>query len=438
MHLTLFKQPFAIVSVGLLFGLLSPSKALPQTTCTSFWVNPQTGKQECLGAGATNTSPAQNEVVTESTTVSSDAVNQPYSGQAFNMLPLNQLRTRLPVDSVKALLSVSANNSLINGTPGVAPSSDQPPKSNQGISPQAFKTSGFPFSTSRVLGGTTNPAQANPYSRAGKLYMAFGGSTYNYICSAALIGRSLLLTAAHCVHNYGKGNAGFATKVMFIPAQDNSSSPYRLFESTQFLIPTPYFDGTDTCIQTGVVCNNDVALVALNNNAIGQQAGELAGWFGYGWNGYSYTIPASDYRSVFGDKAFVSLTQLGYPGEFDSGVRMQLNTAYGAIFTSGDLKNTWLGSAMTGGSSGGPWIVNFGEDAAGATYGSGSNRNVVVGVTSYGDTEARMGSSFFGQNKEYPAADYGGRGAGNIGKLVYDACDNPAVSGWRLKSRGRC
>jgi hypothetical protein len=33
-----------------------------------------------------------------------------------------------------------------------------------------------------------------------------------------------------------------------------------------------------------------------------------------------------------------------------------------------------------------------------------------------------MGSSWFGQNAEYPLADYGGHGAGNIGALVNAAC----------------
>ena len=93
---------------------------------------------------------------------------------------------------------------------------------------------------------------------------------------------------------------------------------------------------------------------------------------------------------------------------------------------------------MTGGSSGGPWLVNFGDNAVGGTYGSASVRNVVVGVTSYGNSQQRQGSSWFGQNVEFPNSAYGTRGAGNIGKLVYDACDNPALPAWMLQSKGRC
>lgn len=431
-----FRQSLTIGSTGLLLSLLSSYGAIAQnSSCTNSWVNPKTGIQECLDDSTNSIPSTQNQAGT----VSSDTVNQSYREQQFDTLPPDQLRSRMPRDSVKAPANAASNSGNINGKAGAVPSSDGTSNTNnQRDSPLSFGTSQVPHSTSRVLGGTTNPAQASPYRRAGKLYMAFGGTTYNTICSASMIGKSLLITAAHCIHDYGQQSAGWARKVKFVPAKDNASEPDLSYESTQYLIPTVYFNGTDTCIQTGVVCNNDVALVALGNNSQGQQAGNRVGWFGYGWNGYSYATPASAYQSVFGNKLFASITQLGYPGSFDSGLKMQINTAYGAYYATGNFKNTWLGSAMTGGSSGGPWLVNFGNNAVGGEYGSASNRNVVVGVTSYGNNQQRMGSSWFGENVQFPNSAYGTRGAGNIGKLVYDACDNPAFSAWLLQSKGRC
>lgn len=91
----------------------------------------------------------------------------------------------------------------------------------------------------------------------------------------------------------------------------------------------------------------------------------------------------------------------------------------------------------------GPWIANYGTDAqlsSGVTYGSNANRNTIVGVTSWGyngDTYKVMGASFFGTNVQYPST-YGTRGAGNIGKLMFDACDNTALSTWNLKAKGLC
>ncbi|TVP57300.1 MAG: hypothetical protein EA343_22795 [Nodularia sp. (in: Bacteria)] len=383
---------------------------------------------------------AQNS--SSNSTVSSDAANQSFREVKFNTLPEKQLKSRLPIDRVTAEANAPLNTAMVNGLPGALPGEEPniPDYSSLDLpdSPLSYGTSQVPYTTSRVLGGTTIPAQANFYRRSGKLYMAFGGNTYNYICSASLIGKSLLLTAAHCVHKYGQGEAGWARKVKFIPAYDNRASNDLEYESTQYLIPNVYLNGTDTCTQDGVVCNNDIALIALPDDNQGQQAGNRNGWFGYGWNGYSYAVPDPASQGVFGNKLFAAITQLGYPGFHDSGLRMQINTAYGAYYAIGNLKNTWLGSAMTGGSSGGPWLVNFGEDAKGADYGSAKLRNVVVGVTSYGNNQQRLGSSWFGQNSEFPNSAYGNRGAGNIGKLVYNACDNSALSDWMLESKGRC
>jgi hypothetical protein len=87
--------------------------------------------------------------------------------------------------------------------------------------------------------------------------------------------------------------------------------------------------------------------------------------------------------------------------------------------------------------------LDYGLNAAvsGVAPGAASLRNAIVSVTSWGytDTNIRVqGASRFGPNVEFPQAAYGGRGGGNIGKLVYDASDNPAVSGWMLQSKGLC
>ena len=443
----LFALPIA-VAVIIFNGLDNSAQG-----CINFWVNPQTGAQECLdgAAGSTsapdtptsgsgNSQTGSRQSSKQASTVSSNSANQQYRNQAFDILPTNQLRPRTPRLSRLPQLVVSGSGEMDTANmPGVAISSEE----ELDVAPNSFGTSGVPFSTSRVLGGSTNPAQAAPYNRAGKLYMASGGTTFNQICSASLIGRSLLLTAAHCVHEYGQGSAGWVQKVRFVPAKDDGSEPYGYFESTQFLIPTSYFNGTDTCDPNslGVVCNNDIAMVALDSNSSGRQAGDLVGYYGYGWNNYSFATPSSSFTSAFGNNLFAAITQLGYPGAHDSGLKMQINTAYGSHVSQNGLQNTWLGSAMTGGSSGGPWVVNLGQNASGADYGNSNVRDVVVGVTSWGFTDNAtklQGASTFGQNVEFPDNNYGSRGAGNIGKLVYDACDNPALSGWLLQSQGRC
>lgn len=167
-------------------------------------------------------------------------------------------------------------------------------------------------------------------------------------------------------------------------------------------------------------CNDDIATLLVAPKS-GVYAGNVVGWYNYSWNGYSYKP-----SSFLGNVTTVQVTQLGYPLAFDSGYQMQRTDAVGWYYTSGDLKNTQIGSAQTGGPSGGPWLANFGtvpSVGAGASLGSDTTQTI-VGVSSYLSTTIgynRWGASFFGQNSQY-GGTYGGYGAGNIGLLVQDTC----------------
>jgi hypothetical protein len=149
--------------------------------------------------------------------------------------------------------------------------------------------------------------------------------------------------------------------------------------------------------------------------------GNVVGWYNYGWNGYSYRP-----SSFLGNVTVLQVSQLGYPVAFDSGYQMQRTDAVGWYYTSGNLKNTQIGSAQTGGASGGPWLVNFGtvpSVGSGASLGSATVQ-AIIGVTSYGSTTVgynRLGASFFGQNSQY-GGTYGSYGVGNIGLLVDGTC----------------
>lgn len=299
------------------------------------------------------------------------------------------------------------------------------------VEPQAFGDSTAPYTTTRlavtVRGVSDNkwqtPVTSYPYRATGKLRVRFGTVWGN--CTASLIRPGVLITAAHCIFNYGQGASGWADEARFYPARYGAaatSQPYGTWQSGQMRIPTPYFNGTDTCTQAGVVCNNDIATIVLNRRA-GIRAGDRVGWYNWGWNGYSYV------NSTFFGRTVVNITQLGYPVAFDGGQQMIRTDAAGWYHVDGNLLNTQIGSAQTGGSSGGPWLVNFGTVptvSSSASLGQATVPQVIVGVTSYGRTSQigfnRQGASFFGQNNEFPDADYGGWGAGNIGKILLDTC----------------
>jgi V8-like Glu-specific endopeptidase len=264
------------------------------------------------------------------------------------------------------------------------------------VGPQEFGTTNHPFTTARAdLSGVT-ASNAYPYRASGKLFFNIGAATY--MCSASLIKRGVVVTAAHCVANFGTNQ--FYVNWRFVPAYASGVAPYGVWSVRSVSVVTAYLDGTDSCAVAGIVCQDDVALLLLNANA-GAYPGTETGWYGWGHDGYG-----------FNGSGITQITQIGYPACLDNGALMERNDSYG--YTSGaNAANTIIGSLMCGGSSGGPWVVNFGirpvlsATAAGVT----GDPNVVVGVTSWGYTS--------GLPKEMGAAPFT---SANIVELMNTVC----------------
>ncbi|MEJ8572157.1 hypothetical protein [Microbaculum marinum] len=343
-----------------------------------------------------------------------------------------------PSDTVRSPMPL-VDPSVFEGTAAKAPglpmdgaagASNAPDAS----SPEAYGGSSAVYTTARVavtsLGNSKNvkmtPVTSAPYRATGKIYARWGNDWY--VCTASLVGKSVLITAAHCVFFYGEGANGWADEVQWIPANysaNRNKGPYGLYKAKDLIVPTPYVEGTDTCHPSapGVVCNNDIAAIVLNKRKK-KFAGNIVGWYGYGWNGYSYNN-----SEFLNNMNVVQVTQLGYPLAFDGGYQMQRTDSVGWFIKDGQLKGTQIGSAQTGGSSGGPWMANFGTvpdvNPNGASLGNQAAPNTVIGVTSYGSTQVGynyQGASYFGTNKEYPKNNYGGYGAGNIGAVMEFTC----------------
>jgi hypothetical protein len=192
----------------------------------------------------------------------------------------------------------------------------------------------------------------------------------------------------------------------FVPAYNNGSAPYGSWTAATVTVLTSYYDGTDNCTQYGVICADDVAVITLNPQN-GRYAGHYAGWFAYGWNGYSCNSSSQ-----------ALITQLGHPVALDGGLLMQRNDSQGFVSTSLS-NNTIIGSLMTGGSSGGPWLVNFGlpPSLSGISFGTAATYDVVVGVTSWGYIDTSV--------KQQGASPFT---SGNIVVLVNKVCgDTPAA-----------
>jgi len=105
-------------------------------------------------------------------------------------------------------------------------------------------------------------------------------------------------------------------------------------------------------------------------------------------------------KTVFGRTGFkfntavghlfdTAITSLGYPCNFDNCNIMQRVDSSDhrpSGIPAGQNGSTAFeyGSDMAGGSSGGPWVENFGAPLSAAPTGGFNVRNTVVGVTSYG------------------------------------------------------
>lgn len=335
-------------------------------------------------------------------------------------------------------------------TPGTAASSASARGSSgpAGNSTRAYGSFGIPYTSTRVVHNSTkvkpnSPAFLSstfPYRAVGRL--TFSDGTGSYICSASLIRRSVIVTAAHCVQEFGSG-ASFYSNWQFTPGYYNAGTkavqPYGVWNWGQAVVAASWSSGSDT--GTGDARDNDLAVIVLQKDRKGEFIGDLTGYLGYGWNNPSFVS-----SSKTGNLAVAEVSTLGYPCLLDACKIMQRTDGPTYLTQVGPALQYWQGSNFTGGSSGGPWVVNFKSQDPVFYNGAGAGVDpglAVIGVTSWGSADPNVSkdnySSRFGQNAEFPNSAYGNYGAGNIGALLSYACSlNPPNNASTYEQLGYC
>lgn len=224
--------------------------------------------------------------------------------------------------------------------------------------PEAIGTYGLPFTTSRVFPDAA--VSTYPYRAVGKLFFRDPRTGTNNVCSGSVINSRLILTAGHCVFDTARNY--FFDNFLFVPAFRAGAAPFQQWGWAFVRTTTAWVNGTGSFPNNG-----DFAIIEANDRVVGgssRRIGDVVGFLGFVTN------------NLIGQH----VTTLGYPVNLDNGQRMQTTGAEtrGVVgFNAAEL-----GSDQRGGSSGGPWIRDFGLSSGGDAI--AAQRNRVVGVTSYG------------------------------------------------------
>jgi V8-like Glu-specific endopeptidase len=297
-------------------------------------------------------------------------------GNSGNYWTAEQMAAAQPLPQPIPFFDPNTNEANATGTPvshdGWAPAGSVPTSAvqlydpaavhiqNDELTPQWFGTSGARFTSSRLIPATTNTDKSYPHRVIGKLFFTKPGIG-NFVCSASVISYRLIATAGHCVSS---GTGQWWTNFSFVPALRAGAGPWGSYGWAYVLTTTTWFSGGGTVPNAA-----DYAMIELTDNASGR-IGLLLGWLGW------QTL------SLSGNHAHL----MGYPCNLDSCNEMHQVTAQ--AFSNAANNTVTYGSNMRGGSSGGPWVMNFGFATAclEGCGGSDTGMNRIIGVTSYGPT----------------------------------------------------
>ncbi|SFQ34991.1 V8-like Glu-specific endopeptidase [Amycolatopsis arida] len=214
---------------------------------------------------------------------------------------------------------------------GSAPVADGAAAAVPPVSPLAFPTTGADWTGGGAVAKT-----------AGRVFFTFGGR--NASCSGNAVtsaNRSVVITAGHCVKYQGSWH----TNWVFVPGYAGGNAPFGEWPARATLT-TPQWEASEDI-------NYDIAAAV-----VGQR------------DGRSLTDVVGSQGIAFNQPRNQNMYAFGYPAAapYDGS---KLVYCSGRTFTDFLLtRDHGMGCGMTGGSSGGPWFLNFDEATGTGTVAS--------------------------------------------------------------------
>jgi len=208
----------------------------------------------------------------------------------------------------------------------------------------------YPFDRYQVLTYLYyNPFRLAPYIAIGKLFFNLSGT--DYVCSASVIRPHLLITARHCIYSYS--SAAWATNIAFYPGYISGANSYLGGVWIARALRTWTSNAAGQQYDIGFIQTFNLNRTSCAPGIGNPQIENYTGYLGYSYDG-SY---AQRQWETF-----------GYPqGAPFNGTRMiECSTSTGQLNVGGETNTVEVGCDMTGGSSGGPWLMSFAPNVTGA------------------------------------------------------------------------
>jgi V8-like Glu-specific endopeptidase len=294
-------------------------------------------------------------VVAQTRAVAADRAPAPFrpagivSGWATSTKPvaLDQMRAAkpltLPIPAAGASTGASGPNGPAGTIGGALPDGATGAGSAVGSSGGGItaRAAGFAYPTPFDRYPVANRSMY-PHSTVGKVFFTRSGATY--VCSAAVIAERAIWTAGHCVSD---GAGHYDSAMTFVPQYHNGTRPKGTFTCTKFTTFNEWHNGFDFRF--------DQAVVTCGVNASGKTLRAAVGRLGFAYN---QTQPK--HYNAF-----------GYPAAspFNGETMQQCSSSFGhndSRIGGAGATPFAIGCDMTGGSSGGPWIVKYVPGSNGA------------------------------------------------------------------------